>query len=105
MRSKFCSVIFAELFGLHPARVHHEDVQAALFPEDRCEQPVQVGAAGDITGDGGQTVADQRFGLVQLALSTPGDEDVRAFVDEPLRGRQSDTAAAAGDHGDLAIQS
>jgi hypothetical protein len=26
-------------------------------------------------------------------------------VDEPLGGRQSDTAAAAGDHGDLAMQS
>jgi hypothetical protein len=33
------------------------------------------------------------------------DEDAGAFVDEPLRGRQADTAAAAGDDGDLAIQS
>jgi hypothetical protein len=36
-------------------------------------------------------------------LAAPDDDDMGAFVDEPLRGRQPDTAAAAGDHGDLAI--
>ena len=60
---------------------------------------------GGVGGDGGHAVADQRFGLVQLALAAPGDEDVGAFFDEPLRGRQPDTATAAGDHGDLSIQS
>jgi hypothetical protein len=95
----------AELCGLRPARAGHQDVQAALFVEDRREQPVQVGTVGDITGDGHQPVPDQRFRLVQLAFATAHDEDVRAFVDEPLRRRQADTAAAAGDYGDLAIQS
>ena len=56
-------------------------------------------------GHGRHAVADQRLGLVQLALAAPGDEDVRAFLHKPLRGSQPDTAAAAGDHGDLAIQS
>jgi hypothetical protein len=38
-------------------------------------------------------------------LAAACDEDIRAFIDEPLRGRQPDTAASAGDHGDLAGQS
>src|SRR5258705_3615610 len=70
-----------------------------------CVQPVQVGADGDIAGDGGQTVPDQRLRLVKLALPAAHDEHVRAFDDEPLRRRQADTAAAAGDHGYLAIES
>jgi hypothetical protein len=28
-------------------------------------------------------VADQSFGLIQLALAAPSDEDVRAFVTNP----------------------
>ena len=64
-----------------------------------------VGAVGDVAGEGAQAVADQRFGLVQLASAAAHDEDVGAFVDEPLCGRKPDTAAAAGDHGDLASQS
>jgi hypothetical protein len=95
----------AQLFGLNPARVRDDDVQRALFLEHRREQLVQVGALGGIGGNGGHAVADQRFGLVQLALAAPGDEDVGAFFDEPRRGCQPDTATAAGDHGDLAVQS
>jgi hypothetical protein len=38
-------------------------------------------------------------------LTATGDEDIGAFLNESLRARQPDTAAAAGDHGDLAIQS
>jgi len=37
--------------------------------------------------------------------AAPDDEDMGAFIDEPLRGRQPDTAAAVGDHSDLASQS
>ncbi len=43
--------------------------------------------------------------LIQRASAAAHDEDVGAFVDEPVCGRQPDTAAAAGDHGDLASQS
>src|SRR6202040_2563595 len=59
----------------------------------------------DIARDGAHPVADQRFCLVQLAIAAAHDEDIRPFVDEPMRGRQPDTAAAAGDYGDLASQS
>jgi len=73
--------------------------------KDRREQLVQVSAVGDIAGDGAQAVADHRFGLIQLASAAAHYEDTGAFVDEPPCGRQPDTAAAAGDHGDLASQS
>jgi hypothetical protein len=46
---------------------------------------------------------DQRLRLVQFGLSPAGDEDIRAFGDEPLCGRQTDAAAAAGDHCHFAI--
>jgi hypothetical protein len=53
------------------------------------------------------TVANNlsRSALLVTSPATVHDEDVGAFVDEPLCGRQPDTAAAAGDHGDLAGQS
>jgi hypothetical protein len=73
--------------------------------QHRCEQSVQVRADRAVDGHRGDTVANQRHGGVQLALATARDEHVRALVNEPLRGRESDTAAAAGDHRDLAIQS
>jgi hypothetical protein len=73
--------------------------------EDGREQLVQVGAVGDVAGDGAQAVADQRLGLIQLASAAAHDEDAGAFADEPACGRRPDTAAAAGDHGDLASQS
>jgi hypothetical protein len=77
----------SELFGLHPARVDHENVQRALLLEDRREQGVLVCTACAIDGDGGDAVADQGFGLVQLALAAPGNKHVRPFLDEPLCGR------------------
>jgi hypothetical protein len=96
---------FAEHFGVHPGRIRHQDVQATLFVEDSRDQLIQVDAVGDVAGDGAQAVSDHRFSLVQLASAAAHDEDVGAFVDEPLCGRQPDTAAAAGDHRDLAGQS
>jgi hypothetical protein len=95
----------AQLFGLHPSRTRHQNVQPALLLQDGREQPVQVRADRDVAREGAHGVADQCFGLIQLALAAADDEDMGSFIDEPLRGRQPDTAAAAGDHGDLAIQS
>jgi hypothetical protein len=38
-------------------------------------------------------------------LPPAGDEDVGAFLDEPLCDGEADTAASAGDDGDLSVQS
>jgi hypothetical protein len=53
----------------------------------------------------GHLVTDCRGGLVELGLPPPGDEHVAALGYEPLRGRQADPAAAAGDDRDLAVKS
>src|ERR1700739_4508016 len=103
--SKFSSVILPSISDSPRGRIRHQDVQPALFGEHRRGQLVQVGAVSDVAGDGAQAVTDQRFGLVQLASAAARDEDVGAFDDEPLCSGQPDTAAATGDHGDLASQS
>jgi len=43
--------------------------------------------------------------LVKFRLSTAGDEDLRAFAGEPLRGRQPEAAAAARDERHFADKS
>src|SRR3982074_2914194 len=75
--SKFSSVILPNSSGsTRPEFTTRMSSPPPPFREARREQPVQVGAARAIYRHGRHAVADQGFGLVQLALSTPGDEDV-----------------------------
>ncbi len=105
VRSKFSSVILPSSSGStrpeFATRMSSAPFSSSTVANSLSRSAPLVASAGN----GGHAVADQRFGLVQLALAPPGDEDVGAFFDEPRRGCQPDTATAAGDHGDLAIQS
>ena len=47
-------------------------------------------------------VLDRR---IKFRLAASGDEDIGPFRDKTPRGREPDSAAAAGDQGDLAIES
>ena len=42
--------------------------------------------------------------LIEFLLTAAGNEDVRAFRDEALRGDEAHAAVAAGDEGDLAFE-
>ena len=46
-------------------------------------------------------VLDRR---IKFRLAASGDEDIGAFRDKTPRGRKPNSAAAAGDQGDLAIE-
>src|ERR1700747_1700633 len=103
--SKFSSVILPSSSGSTRPEPATRMSSPPSSRQDGREQPVQIRADRDVAREGAHAVADQRFGLVQLALAAAHDEDMGSFIDEPLRGRQPDPAAAAGDHGDFASQS
>jgi hypothetical protein len=66
--------------------------------ELRCGHVRHVSShAGDIRSD----LLDRRS---QLRIAAPGDEDVGALADEPLRRRQADAAIATGDECDFPFQ-
>jgi len=82
-----------------------DDVEPALLRFDRREETIEIVQVGQIALYCGHLLADCRDRLVELGLPSAGDERVAAFGHEPLRGRQADPAAAAGDDRDLAVKS
>ena len=86
------------------AGVVEEAVDAAEFLDRKLDQRTHllfdrdVGLAEDTAG---AELLGQRLALRHAA---PGDDDLRAFGDENLRGAQSDAARRPGDHRDLAVQ-
>ena len=85
--------------------VREEDIEARAVAFDRCEQPLEIGGLRDVAGDGGHVAADRGHGLVQLVLSTSGDEDVRPLLEESRGGGATDPVRAApGDDCGLALE-
>src|SRR5215470_10591195 len=89
---------------LHYTGVGDDDVDAALLLLDRLVQAIEVGEVGDVALHDGDVAPEHALRLLELAGAAPGDEDVRALFDEPLRRRQADAAAAAADDRDLSVQ-
>jgi|GraSoiStandDraft_5_1057265.scaffolds.fasta_scaffold128974_1 hypothetical protein len=52
---------------------------------------------GFIGLDCGHVLADFRGGVIELGLAATGDEHVSALVDEPLGGRETNSATSSGD--------
>ena len=76
-------------------------VDAASFLLDHGIDPVEVGELSCIAVDRGDVSVDLGRGLVQRRLPPAGDEDLRAFFRETLRGAETNAGAAACDNGDL----
>ena len=68
------------------------------------EQRVQVGKTRDIRTNGERARADLVYGGIQLGRAATGDDDRSALRHEALRDAETDAGAAAGDHGDLAVE-
>ena len=66
---------------LRDSRVRHDD---ALFGLDRRGDTVEISELRDIPWNGRHAGADQCLRLVQLGLSSAGDEDVRRPRRQPL---------------------
>ena len=94
-----------ERHGLDEPGAGDDDVEPALLGPDRRKETIEIVQVGQIALHRGHLVTDCRDRLVQLGLPPAGDEHVAALRHEPLRDRQADPAAAAGDHRDLAVKS
>ena len=86
------------------AGIVEQTVDAAEFLDRKVDQRTYLLLDRDI-GLAEDAVGAEFFGQ-RLALrhAAPGDDDLRAFGDENLRGAQSDAARRPGDHRDLAVQ-
>src|SRR6266481_8490261 len=94
----------AERHEFAQAGVGEEDVDATLLLLHRRVQSIQIREIGDVPLDAADVLADLAHRRVELGLTAPGDEDVRAFRGEPSCGGEADSAVAPGDDGDLAFE-
>ena len=67
-------------------------------------EAIEIYELGDVGLHSRDVATDRRLRLVQLRLPSADNEHIGAFVHERLRGGKADSAAAAGDDGDLPIQ-
>ena len=81
-----------------------QDVDPALHPLHRVEQPVEVVEIGCIAAYAGHVPADQLDGLIERFLLPAGDEDIGAFLDEAPGTRQRQAARSTGDDRDLTFK-
>ena len=74
-----------------------------FVPLDRVEQAVEVVEIGRVAAHAGHVPADQLDGLIERFLSTAGNENVRAFFNEPLGARQRHAARSTRDDCNLTV--
>src|SRR5262249_46384089 len=86
------------------AGVGEQDVEAALLPLHRGEQPVEVRKVRDVALHAGDVLADLCYRFIEFRLAASGDEDVGALGDEAPGGGQADAAVAPGDDRDFPFQ-
>src|ERR1700677_3278187 len=94
----------AQWDGFARASARVQDVEPALFPLDRVEQPVEVVEIGRVAAHAGHVPADQLDGLVQRLLSPARDENIGAFFNEPPGARQRHTARSTRDDCNLTLK-
>ncbi len=95
--SKCSSVISPSGRGLALASAREQDVDLALFPLDRIEEPVEVVEIGRVTAHAGHVPANQLDGLIELFLPPARYENVGTFFNEALGARQRHAARSARD--------
>src|SRR5262245_35288492 len=85
---------------LHDAGIGEDKVEPALLPRDLCEEAIEVAEVRHVSLDAGHIASDLLDRRRRLGLTAPGDEDVGAFLHEPLRRRETDAAVATRDECD-----
>ena len=88
--SKSAGVSFARCVKAAAVGVGEEHVRPAPAFSDGVEDAGQVVEVGDVATDRGGLCAEGLSGLVELSLSSAGDEDVSALIDEAPCGGQTD---------------
>src|SRR5260221_13115577 len=94
----------AQWDGFTRASARVQDVDLSLFPLDRVEQTVEVVEIGRVAAHAGHVPADQLDGLVERLLPTARDENIGAFVNEPLGARQRHSARSTRDDCNLTVK-
>src|SRR4029077_13780984 len=94
-----------ELHAVDGADIGDHHVDLAVIGCDLGVEPVEVLELADVALYAGDVPTDRGDRLVQFFLTAGEDIDERPFGDEPLRRCQSNSAGAAGNHGDLVLQS
>src|SRR5579864_6799288 len=94
----------AQRDGFARASARVQDVDPALFPLDRIEQPVEVVEIGRVAAHAGYVPANHLDGLIELLLPPARDENVGAFFNEPLGARQRQAARSTRDDCNLTFK-
>src|ERR1700721_1011097 len=79
------------------ARVREENVDVTMFLFHDSIEPVQIFQARDVAHDRRHVSLDEGWGLLQLFLPSPPENDVRTFFHEALGCGQANPAASARD--------
>jgi len=90
-----------ERLGIDDAGSGKENVDLPLLVGYLCVKSIEIHEIRHVALDGGNIPADQGCSLVQFRLPSAGDVDESAFLDEALGGRETNSAAAARDNGNL----
>jgi hypothetical protein len=95
----------SELLAFNETGTSNQDVDLSFLLCDLGVNSIEIIEALHVALDSGDLAPDQLDRLVELALPSADDVDIAALLDKAPRRCQSDTAAAACDDGDLALQS
>src|ERR1700729_2956382 len=95
---------FADPCDVDSRGVGEHDVQAPARVGHRGVEPVAIALLTAITLHPGDVLADFLDRRIEFGLTPSVDEDVRALLDEPLGGGQSDACRTAGDYRGLALE-
>src|SRR5438552_14943119 len=74
------------------------------FSRPMCAKRRSIAEVRHVSAYTGHVAADLLYCRRHLRITAPRDEDVGAFVHEPLRRRQADAASAAGDECNLPVE-
>jgi hypothetical protein len=94
----------AQWEGLAGTGARIQDINPALFPLHRFKQAVEIVEVGCVTANAGHVSADLLDSLIKRFLPAAGDEDVRAFLDEPFGALERHAARSARDDRDFAVK-
>ncbi len=79
-------------------------IELAFLTLDLRKESVEIGKAGDIALYAGHVSADFLCSRGQLPITASRDEDIGAFVHEPLRGSETYSRGASGNHRHFSLQ-
>src|SRR5882757_47181 len=86
------------------AGIRKHNIEPALLPLDMCEQAIKVAKVRHVSLYAGYISSDLLYRRGQFGITTPRDEDMRAFAHKPLRRRKANAAIATGNECDFSLK-